>query len=59
VNRKYETKEKELVVNYISIKKQMNLALFHYNEEMEQSIIMAKDHLNLLNKMLHKFDASP
>jgi len=66
VNRKYETKEKGLVVDYIGIKKQMNLALAHYNkadkqniEEVEQSIIVTKDHLDLLNKMFHKFDAGP
>ncbi len=66
VNRKYETKEKGLVVDYIGIKKQMNLALAHYNkadkqniEEVEQSIIVTKDHLDLLNRMFHKFDARP
>ena len=66
VNRKYETKEKGLVVDYIGIKKQMNLALAHYNkadkqniEEVEQSINVTKDHLDLLNRMFHKFDARP
>jgi type I restriction enzyme R subunit len=66
VYRKYETKEKGLVVDYIGIKKQMNLALAHYNkadqqniEEVKQSIIVVKDHLDLLNKIFHKFDASP
>ena len=66
VNRRYETKEKGLVVDYIGIKKQMNLALAHYNkadkqniEEVEQSIIVTKDHLDLLNRMFHKFDARP
>ena len=66
VNRKFEGKEKGLVVDYIGIKKQMNLALAHYNkadqqniEEIEQSIIVVKDHLDLLNKMFHQFDASP
>jgi type I restriction enzyme R subunit len=54
-----------LVVDYIGIKKQMNLALAHYNkvdqqniEEIGQSIIVVKDHLDLLNKMFHRFDAS-
>jgi type I restriction enzyme R subunit len=53
------------VVDYIGIKKQMNLALAHYNkadqqniEEIGQSIIVVKDHLDLLNKMFHRFDAS-
>lgn len=66
VNRKYEGKEKGLVIDYIGIKKQMNLALAHYNkadwrniEEVAQSIIVVKDHLDLLNKMFHKFDATP
>jgi type I restriction enzyme R subunit len=66
VNRKYEGKEKGLVVDYIGIKKQMNLALAHYNkadqqniEEINQSIIVVKDHLDLLAKMFHKFNAEP
>ena len=66
VNRKYEGKEKGLVVDYIGIKKQMNLALAHYNkadqqniEEIGQSIIVVRDHLDLLNKMFHAFDATP
>ncbi len=66
VNRKYAGKEKGLVIDYIGIKKQMNLALAHYNkadqqniEEVAQSVIVVKDHLDLLNKMFHKFDASP
>ena len=63
VNRKFEGKEKGLVVDYIGIKKQMNLALAHYNkadqqniEEIEQSIVVLKDHLDLLSKLFHKFD---
>ncbi len=66
VNRKYEGKEKGLVIDYIGIKKQMNLALAHYNkadqqniEEVAQSIIVVKDHLDLLNKIYHKFDTTP
>ncbi|WP_273207699.1 type I restriction endonuclease subunit R [Marinobacter subterrani] len=65
VNRKFEGKRKGLVVDYIGIKKQMNLALAHYNkadqqniEEIEQSIIVVKDHLDLLDKLFHKFDGS-
>lgn len=52
-------------MDYIGIKKQMNLALAHYNkadqqniEEIGQSIIVVKDHLDLLNKMFHRFDSS-
>lgn len=65
VNRKFQGKEKGLVVDYIGIKKQMNLALAHYNkadqqniEEINQSIVVVKDHLDLLNKLFHRFDAS-
>ncbi len=66
VNRKFEGKQKGLVVDYIGIKKQMNLALAHYNkadqqniEEIQQSIIVVRDHLDLLGKLFHKFDARP
>ncbi|MDQ2077787.1 type I restriction endonuclease subunit R [Marinimicrobium sp. ABcell2] len=66
VNRKLEGKTKGLVVDYIGIKKQMNLALAHYNkadsqnfEEIEQSAIVVKDHLDLLHKLFHKFDSKP
>ncbi len=59
-------KEKGLVVDYIVIKKQLNLALAHYNkadqqniEEIGQSIIVLRDHLDLLNKMFHCFDVLP
>lgn len=63
VNRKFEGKEKGLVVDYIGIKSQMNLALAHYSkgdqsnfEEIEQSIVVVKDHLDLLEKIFHTFD---
>lgn len=66
VNRKLEGKNKGLVVDYIGIKKQMNLALAHYNkadsqnfEESEQSAVVVKDHLDLLGKIFHKFDSKP
>ncbi len=65
VNRKFEGKEKGLVVDYIGIKKQMNLALAHYNntdnqniEDIEQSIVVVKDQLDLLAKLFHRFDKS-
>lgn len=65
VNRKFEGKHKGLVVDYIGIKKQMNLALAKYNkgdednfEDIEQSLIVVKDHLDLLGKLMHKFDNS-
>lgn len=66
VNRKFEGKEKGLVVDYIGIKRQMNLALAHYNkadqqnfEEIQQSVVVVKDHLDLLNKIFHKFNSKP
>jgi type I restriction enzyme R subunit len=65
VNRKFEGKEKGLVVDYIGIKKQLNLALAQYGkadaqniEDIEQSIVIVKDQLDLLNKLFHKFDSS-
>lgn len=66
VNRKFSGKHKGLVVDYIGIKNQMNLAMAHYNkadqqniEEIDKSIIVVRDHLDLLSKLFHKFDASP
>ncbi len=65
VNRKFKGKNKGLVIDYIGIKKQMNLALAKYNkgdkdnfEDIEQSLIVVKDHLDLLAKLMHKFDNS-
>ncbi len=66
VNRKFEGKEKGLVVDYIGIKRQMNKALAKYSksdqsniEDIEQSIIIVKDHLALLEAIFHKFDTTP
>ncbi len=63
VNRKVEGKNKGLVVDYIGIKKQMNLALAQYKkgdehtiEDIEQSLVVVKDHLDLLAKLMHQFD---
>jgi type I restriction enzyme, R subunit len=54
------------VVDYIGIKKQMNLALAHYNqadrqniEEIGQSLVVVRDHLDLLGRMFHRFDTTP
>ena len=65
VNRKYESKQKGLVIDYIGIKKQLNLALAQYNqadqqnvEEIAASIVTVKDHLDLLRKIFHHFDSS-
>ncbi|MGC6425861.1 MAG: type I restriction enzyme endonuclease domain-containing protein, partial [Akkermansiaceae bacterium] len=66
VNRKLENKKKGLVVDYIGIKKQMNLALAHYSkadssniEEIEASIVVVRDHLDLLGRVFHQFDTKP
>ena len=66
VNRRFERKEKGLVVDYIGIKKHMNLALSKYTagqeqnlEDIEASVIIVKDHLSLLNDFFHKFDSTP
>ncbi len=63
VNRRYEGKEKGLVIDYIGIKKHMNLALAKYNkgdeenfEDIEQSLVIVRDHLDLLAKLMYKFD---
>ncbi len=65
VNRKFEGKNKGLVVDYIGIKKQMNLALKQYSEgdkdnfeDIAESIIVVRNHLDLLAKLLHTFDNS-
>ena len=59
VNRKFEGKEKGLIVDYIGIKKQMNMAMAQYNnsdgqniEDIEQSIVVVKDQLDLLGKAI-------
>ena len=66
VNRKFAGKNKGLVVDYIGIKKQMNLALAKYNkgdqqnfEDIKESLVVVRNHLDLLGKILHKFDSTP
>ncbi len=66
VNRKYQQKEKGLIIDYIGIKKQMNLALAHYSkadtanfEDIKQSIVVVRDHLDLMRAIFHKFDSTP
>jgi len=65
VNRKFEGKNKGLVVDYIGIKNQMNLALKQYSEgdkdnfeDIAESIIIVRNHLDLLSKLFHIFDSS-
>ncbi len=65
VNRKYEGKNKGLVVDYIGIKKAMNMALAQYNkgdrenfEDIQESLVVVRNHLDLLAKIFNKFDSS-
>jgi type I restriction enzyme R subunit len=65
VNRKFKGKNKGLVVDYIGIKKAMNLALAKYNkgdkenfEDIQESLIVVRNHLDLLAKIFHKFNSS-
>lgn len=66
VNRKFSGKHKGLVVDYIGIKTAMNKALAQFSkseetnfEDINQSVIAVKDHLDLLNRIFHKFDSFP
>ena len=65
VNRKFQNKEKGLIVDYLGIKKQMNLALADYTkfdgrviEEVNDSVIVVKDNLDLVNKFFYNFDSN-
>lgn len=65
VNRVYEGKEMGLVVDYIGIKSNMNLALAKYSkvsgddfEDIDKAVVIAKDQLDLLAKLFHKFDTT-
>ncbi|WP_298351187.1 HsdR family type I site-specific deoxyribonuclease [uncultured Dokdonia sp.] len=65
VNRKFAGKNKGLVVDYIGIKKAMNMALAKYGkgdqdnfEDIASSLIIVRNHLDLLSKFFHKFDYS-
>ena len=64
VNRVYEGKDKGLIVDYIGIKKNMNIALKKYTnfecdefEGIEQSINIVKDQLEVLAQMFHNFNS--
>lgn len=66
VNRKYEGKEIGLVVDYIGIKSNMNLALKKYSkvhgddfEGIGEAVDIVKDQLNLLAMLFHPFDSNP
>jgi len=65
VNRVYEGKEVGLVVDYIGIKSNMNIALAKYSkvhgddfEDADKAVGIVKDQLDLLSKLFHKFDTS-
>jgi type I restriction enzyme R subunit len=65
VNRKFEGKHKGLVVDYIGIKNQMNLALKQYSEgdkdnfeDIAESLIIVRNHIDLLEKLFHTFDSN-
>ncbi len=65
VNRVYEGKEVGLVVDYIGIKSNMNIALAKYSKvhgddfaDADKAVVMVKDQLDLLAKLFHKFDTS-
>ena len=66
VNRQFEGKDKGLVVDYIGIKSAMNKALAQFSktdetnfEDVAMSVVEVKNHLSLLAKFFHKFDAAP
>lgn len=65
VNRVCEGKDKGLIVDYIGIKKNMNLALKKYTnfeceefEGVEQCIVIVKDQLEVLGQMFHNFNSN-
>lgn len=67
VNRVYPGKEKGLVVDYIGIKNNMNVALKRYAngefnnesvEDLEQSVAIVKDELDILRRMFLSFNYS-
>lgn len=65
VNRAFPNKDCGLIVDFIGIKKGMNLALKKYAkyeednvEGIEQAIIIVKDQLEVLDKMMAQFDNS-
>lgn len=65
VNRVYEGKEAGLVVDYIGIKSNMNVALKKYSqvedddfEDISKAVVIVKDQLDLLAKLFHKFNST-
>jgi type I restriction enzyme R subunit len=65
VNRVYEGKQKGLIVDYIGIKKNMNLALRKYTnfektefDEVGQSVTIVKDQVEILDQMFCNFNSN-
>ncbi|WP_339811532.1 type I restriction endonuclease subunit R [Paenibacillus sp. FSL R7-0163] len=65
VNRVYEGKEMGLVVDYIGIKSNMNMALRKYGvvdgdnfDGTDKAVVIVKDQLDLLSRLFHKFDST-
>ena len=67
VNRVYPGKDKGLVVDYLGIKNNMNKALLQYGtgdeenpgiDTTEQSLIIVRDQLDLIRRLLKDFDYS-
>ncbi len=65
VNRVFDGKDKGLVVDYIGIKNDMMEAIKQYSstqespiDEIQFSISILKEHLDLIDKIMHSFDSS-
>jgi len=64
VNRRYQGKDRGLVVDYIGIKKNLNYALGLFNndtaeddfEDLHQAEIIVRDQMDLLQQFFYKFD---
>lgn len=63
VNRVYEGKDRGLIVDYIGIKKNMNLALRKYTnfekeelDNIDQAVNIVKDQIEVLDQMFHNFN---
>ncbi len=66
VNRVYEGKDMGLVIDYIGIKSNMNVALAKYSktapddfEDIDKAIGIVKDQMDLLRRLFHTFNTQP
>ena len=64
VNRVYEGKDRGVIVDYIGIKKNMNIALRKYTnfekeelDDVSQAVTIVLDQLEVLDQMFHNFNA--